>query len=412
MALDNAQFIAELSITDPPGTDPLSQGDDQIRTAKRAVFQSFEFIDAAVLLTAAQLNDVAIKGEANIFTQLATFSNAISSSIEGSILLSTGIPILGMRDTGQLLDEKVYDITAFNSELLIRTADDLGAGNVTAFSIRRTGTTVDAVNLHQGATSLRRLSTAGGGVVLVRGDGNTDTEAKSLALTHQDGTVRGSLGYGASADLLLSNDISSGNVTFFVRNAAAAQSLFLDSDPDGDTRLRAQTNLQLQQGGGQLGIQLIGAGATELYNAGVLRLSTAASGEVSLRGDGNTDAQVMRITFLHQNGTFRGFVGYSTSDPGGLQMTNDVVSGTIQINSTDAGSTVRQALFVDPDTITVLDGSNGVRLNTLANKSLGFFDTNGVIQQTITGSTGANSALTNLLIALDAMGLIVDNTTI
>jgi len=68
MALDNANFIAELSITDPPGSDPLSQGDDQIRTCKRSVFNSFAFIDKAVLLTADQLNLAAIKNEANLFT--------------------------------------------------------------------------------------------------------------------------------------------------------------------------------------------------------------------------------------------------------------------------------------------------------------------------------------------------------
>ena len=79
MALDNAQFISELSITDPPGTDPLSEGDDQIRTAKRAVFQSFEFIDKAVLLTADELNnliDAAITDESNTFTATQTFTNA------------------------------------------------------------------------------------------------------------------------------------------------------------------------------------------------------------------------------------------------------------------------------------------------------------------------------------------------
>jgi len=68
MALDNAQFIAELSITDPPGTDPLSQGDDQIRTIKRATFQSFPNIDKAVTLTADQMNLAAIKNEQNFFT--------------------------------------------------------------------------------------------------------------------------------------------------------------------------------------------------------------------------------------------------------------------------------------------------------------------------------------------------------
>ena len=74
MALDNAQFMSELSITDPPGTDPLSEGDDQIRTSKRTQQQSFPNVDAAVTLTAAQLNDVALQSEANTFALLQTFS--------------------------------------------------------------------------------------------------------------------------------------------------------------------------------------------------------------------------------------------------------------------------------------------------------------------------------------------------
>ena len=76
MALDAANFISELSITDPPGTDPLSQGDDQIRTIKRATFQSFPNIDAQVSLTTAQLNLAAIQNEQNIFTVQQTISGA------------------------------------------------------------------------------------------------------------------------------------------------------------------------------------------------------------------------------------------------------------------------------------------------------------------------------------------------
>ena len=48
MALDNANYIDELSITDPGATDLVSQGDDQIRTVKRAVKQSFPSVDIAV----------------------------------------------------------------------------------------------------------------------------------------------------------------------------------------------------------------------------------------------------------------------------------------------------------------------------------------------------------------------------
>jgi hypothetical protein len=75
MALDNAQFISELSIVDPPGTDPLSQGDDQVRTIKRATQQSFPNIDAAVTLTPEQMNLAAIKNEQNVFTVSQTIQD-------------------------------------------------------------------------------------------------------------------------------------------------------------------------------------------------------------------------------------------------------------------------------------------------------------------------------------------------
>ncbi len=88
MALDAANFIAELSITDPPGSDPLSQGDDQIRTIKRATQQSFPNIDAAVTLTTAQMNLAAIKNEVNIFTvdsQQFTNGNLLKKSSDTQI---------------------------------------------------------------------------------------------------------------------------------------------------------------------------------------------------------------------------------------------------------------------------------------------------------------------------------------
>ena len=89
MALDSANFIAELSITDPPGTDPLSQGDDQIRTTKRATQQSFPFIDKQVDLTADQMNEAAIKNEANIFTITEnTFTNQVNIKKSGATQLA------------------------------------------------------------------------------------------------------------------------------------------------------------------------------------------------------------------------------------------------------------------------------------------------------------------------------------
>lgn len=123
MALDNAQFIAELSITDPPGSDPLSQGDDQIRTIKRATQQSFPNIDAAVTLTTAQMNLAAIKNEANVFTATQT--------IQDNPLVLDAVADVGtsieMRRSGLLRWTMSFSPDATNAEWVLARFDDLGA---------------------------------------------------------------------------------------------------------------------------------------------------------------------------------------------------------------------------------------------------------------------------------------------
>lgn len=70
MALENADFIAELEELNPPGTDGRNQGDDHLRTIKRAVKGSFpnfvgtQIAPSAVVLTEAQLSDAALKSAA------------------------------------------------------------------------------------------------------------------------------------------------------------------------------------------------------------------------------------------------------------------------------------------------------------------------------------------------------------
>ena len=59
MALDPAKFIADLTPTDPPGTDPASQSDDHIRSIKRAIKETWPgFVNAALELTPAQLGGI------------------------------------------------------------------------------------------------------------------------------------------------------------------------------------------------------------------------------------------------------------------------------------------------------------------------------------------------------------------
>jgi len=122
MALDNANFIAELSITDPPGTDPLSQGDDQIRTIKRATFQSFPLIAAAVNITDAQMNEMAIKNETNLFTVDQQFNrNVIVDDLTGTTEINCPI----WRKAG--VTRWQFQMTGTDGDLRLRRFDGIGA---------------------------------------------------------------------------------------------------------------------------------------------------------------------------------------------------------------------------------------------------------------------------------------------
>lgn len=80
MALETGDFINDLVITNPLGTDPKSKGDDHIRLLKKTVQQSFPNIDAEVDLTSAQLNG---------FTgMVAAFPLQVAGNVSGWITCS------------------------------------------------------------------------------------------------------------------------------------------------------------------------------------------------------------------------------------------------------------------------------------------------------------------------------------
>lgn len=87
MALENADFIAGLDETNPPGTDPRNQGDDHLRLIKRAVKGSFpNFVGTiaapkAVLLTEDQINAAAILNGSNIYNQSNVFLDASAARV-------------------------------------------------------------------------------------------------------------------------------------------------------------------------------------------------------------------------------------------------------------------------------------------------------------------------------------------
>ena len=159
------------------------------------------------------------------------------------------------------------------------------------------------------------------GICSFYSDGNTDAENRYIRFNHADGTERANIGH-------------LGGTNFFIRNKVHGATLYLEGE---DT-------------GGVVRSLLTGDpdNITSLYYNGVNRFSTDATGSVVIRSDGNTDAEIRRILFTHNNGTTRARMGHTSADSV-FQIKNQIDSGTVQITGEDAVSSERVIFFGDPD---------------------------------------------------------------
>ncbi len=159
MALDNAQFIAELSPTDPPGTDPLNQGDDHIRTVKLAVQQSFPNVGSAVPQTGVQMAQMAIKNEANIFTQLNTFQN-FTQFAQGSAAAPALTPSTAT-DTGIFWNPSLFAVAVGGVERLQITTLGLRAQDGSAANPAWSFLNNTNMGMYRSANNVLAFATAG-----------------------------------------------------------------------------------------------------------------------------------------------------------------------------------------------------------------------------------------------------------
>lgn len=117
--------------------------------------------------------------------------------------------------------------------------------------------------------------------------------------------------------------------------------------------------------------------SVQLLVDNLVNLKLEGGGQLALRSAGNTDTENRRLTYDHQDGTARGFVGYSTSSA--LRLNNQIHGGTLILAGEDAGGTAVSFLEGDPDNTTRLYHSGAECLRTRAS---------GV---TISGDTAASS---------------------
>ena len=184
MALDPANYIDELSITDPTASDLVSQGDDQIRTVKRAVKQSFPSVDIAVnaIHTSSSAPAVSVAEGLVWIDTSAGAGNHVAKIYDGSSFITLPFSV----ETAQKVD--VND----------GTIDGTVIGGASAAAI--TGTTIKAdtsLELATGATvtGIDNGGLATGSATLIPTQGAVKTyvdaqvTAQDLDITTDSGTI-------------------------------------------------------------------------------------------------------------------------------------------------------------------------------------------------------------------------------
>jgi hypothetical protein len=80
MGLETGDYIDDLVETNPiTATDSVTEGSDHLRLVKKVLLQSFPGVAGAVTLTHTQLNDAALKSEAQTIAGAWTFTGAFTS---------------------------------------------------------------------------------------------------------------------------------------------------------------------------------------------------------------------------------------------------------------------------------------------------------------------------------------------
>ncbi len=182
MALETANYIDELVITNPTASDPVSQGDDQLRLIKKVVKQSFPSVDIAV-------------------NAIHTSASAPATSISaGLVWFDTTTNLLKLRnEANDAWITLPVSVTANNTvDINGGTVDGAVIGGASAAAI--TGTTIKAdtsLELATGATvtGIDNGGLATGSATLIPTQGAVKTyvdaqvTAQDLDITTDSGTI-------------------------------------------------------------------------------------------------------------------------------------------------------------------------------------------------------------------------------
>jgi hypothetical protein len=309
MALDNANYIDELSITDPAATDLVSQGDDQIRTVKRAVKQSFPSVDIAV-------------------NAVHTSSAAPAVSIsEGLVWIDTsagaGNHVIKIHDGSSFITLPFSVEAAQTVDINAGTIDGTIIGGATPAAITTTDLTATTADINAGTI---------------------------------DGTVIG----GASAAAITTTDLTATTADI---NAGTVDAVLGGTTPAAvtGTTLKANTSLELATGATVTGVDngALGSSATLLATQGAIKtyVDAQVTGEdLDFQGDSGTgavdlDSQTLDIA-------------------GGSGITTTASGQTLTVAGDDATTSAKGVASFSSDNFSVSSGAVTIKDAGVANAEL------------------------------------------
>ena len=222
MGVETATFISQLSATNPLGTDPISQGDDQIRLVKEVLQAQFTSLGAAaVTATAAEVN--LIDGYTGTTAELNTLDVTTQGTSEASkVLTADASGDVKIADGAYDFDVASHDGTnglLLGGTLVTATATELNL--IDGY----TGTTAELNTLDvttQGTAEASKVVTADGSKVVNFADGVVQRpEIKDYSETYNALTPAASV----TIDLTTGNVFSLAadqNTTFVFSNPPAS----------------------------------------------------------------------------------------------------------------------------------------------------------------------------------------------
>jgi len=180
MGVETATFISQLSATNPLGTDPISEGDNQIRLVKEVLKAQFTSLGAAaVTTTAAELN--LIDGYTGTTAELNTLDVTTQGTSEVSkVLTADSSGDVTIADGAYDFDIASHDGT--NGLLLGGTLVTATAAEVNYLDIATLGTSANSKALTQNASGEITIGTGSVSTGVTRGVPITITQGTLIDL--------------------------------------------------------------------------------------------------------------------------------------------------------------------------------------------------------------------------------------